>query len=109
MQVRAKKNGLDNLSVQPEAMEKLKAYRWPGNVRELENALERAFVLSDRRNIKVTDLDDRFGDGQLGLDDESGSSDELENQRRSSFLFEKKSSREPKQDRKSNNGKTAGR
>ena len=61
-------------------MEKLKAYRWPGNVRELENALERAFVLSDRRNIGVTDLDDRFfGDGQLGLDDESGSSDELEN------------------------------
>ena len=72
--------GLDNLSVQPEAMEKLKAYGWPGNVRELENALERAFVLSDRRNIGVTDLDDRFfGDGQLGLDDESGSSDELEN------------------------------
>ncbi|MEE2901119.1 MAG: sigma-54 dependent transcriptional regulator [Myxococcota bacterium] len=72
--------GLDNLSVQPEAMEKLKAYKWPGNVRELENALERAFVLSDRRNIGVTDLDDRFfGDGQSGLDDGNGSSDELEN------------------------------
>jgi len=71
---------LDNLSVQPEAMEKLKAYRWPGNVRELENALERAFVLSDRRNIGVTDLDDRFfGDGQSKLDDVNGSSDELEN------------------------------
>ena len=72
--------GMSGLSIQPEAMAKLRAYKWPGNVRELENALERAFVLSDQRKIGVTDLDDRFfGDGQSISDEQNGSSDELEN------------------------------
>lgn len=33
--------------VTPEALSALTAYDWPGNVRELENAVERAFILSD--------------------------------------------------------------
>jgi two-component system response regulator AtoC len=33
--------------IAPEAMAKLLQHPWPGNVRELENAIERAFVLSE--------------------------------------------------------------
>ncbi len=32
--------------IDPQAMERLVAYRWPGNVRELSNVIERAVVLS---------------------------------------------------------------
>jgi DNA-binding NtrC family response regulator len=39
------------LTLTPEAIDKLLAYRWPGNVRELENAIERAVILSDRDAI----------------------------------------------------------
>ncbi|PEL14241.1 sigma-54-dependent Fis family transcriptional regulator [Bacillus sp. AFS017336] len=34
--------GIDNITISPEVMKKLKAYKWPGNVRELENIIERA-------------------------------------------------------------------
>ena len=33
--------------IEPEARDKLVAYRWPGNVRELRNALERAIILCE--------------------------------------------------------------
>ena len=41
---------------EPEAMEKLMRYPWPGNVRELENAIERAVVLGQRKDIQIGDL-----------------------------------------------------
>jgi len=34
-------------SIDPEAIERLRAHRWPGNVRELKNAIERTVLLSD--------------------------------------------------------------
>jgi two-component system NtrC family response regulator len=37
-------------------------YSWPGNVRELENIIERAMVLCQSNNIKVTDLPKEFRD-----------------------------------------------
>jgi DNA-binding NtrC family response regulator len=37
-------------------LEALQRYPWPGNVRELENVVERAVVLSRRRQIDVDDL-----------------------------------------------------
>jgi Nif-specific regulatory protein len=44
------------LTVDPAAMELLRAYRWPGNVRELQNVIERAVVLSPGPTITGTDL-----------------------------------------------------
>jgi len=43
------------VSISPEAIRALTAYRWPGNVRELENTIERLVVFS-RGRIEVQDL-----------------------------------------------------
>jgi Nif-specific regulatory protein len=37
-------------------MRQLAAYSWPGNVRELRNAIERAVVLGEAREILAEDL-----------------------------------------------------
>lgn len=42
--------------VMPKAAKKLLEYHWYGNVRELENTIERAFVFSDRKQIKEEDI-----------------------------------------------------
>jgi DNA-binding NtrC family response regulator len=39
-------NRIQQLAIDPRAMEFLAAYHWPGNVRELENYIERAVVLA---------------------------------------------------------------
>ena len=66
--------------VDEDAMAVLVKYAWPGNVRELENALERAFVLSDAGGrVGAADLDDRF-DGSTAPGDRSsaqGSDEDL--------------------------------
>ncbi|MCD6224831.1 MAG: sigma 54-interacting transcriptional regulator [Deltaproteobacteria bacterium] len=51
-----KKRGLPNLTISGKAMEKIFQYDWPGNVRELCNALERAVVMGNGREIKESDL-----------------------------------------------------
>ena len=43
-------------SVHPSAMELLTTHSWGGNVRELENAIERAVVLAQGREITPDDL-----------------------------------------------------
>jgi DNA-binding NtrC family response regulator len=43
--------GLSLRRVTPEAMERLKQHAWPGNVRQLENAVEKAIVLSEDRDV----------------------------------------------------------
>ncbi|MBL0715783.1 MAG: sigma 54-interacting transcriptional regulator [Desulfosarcina sp.] len=45
---------VQNLSRQ--ALRALMDYHWPGNVRELENAIEHAFVLCNRNQIRIEDL-----------------------------------------------------
>jgi transcriptional regulator with GAF, ATPase, and Fis domain len=44
----------------PDALKVLMRYNWPGNIRELENAVERAALLADGREICAADL--RLGD-----------------------------------------------
>ncbi len=51
-----KENGLSQLNISPKAIEKMLEYHWPGNVRELRNALERAVVLGNGKEILPVDL-----------------------------------------------------
>jgi Nif-specific regulatory protein len=48
--------GGQNLEVSPKAMEKMMGYDWPGNVRELRNALERAVVMGNGKEVTDEDL-----------------------------------------------------
>lgn len=55
----ARFNRLQQKSVQgvgAEALSLLMAYDWPGNIRELENAIERAFILCNDKNIGIGHL-----------------------------------------------------
>jgi len=68
----AKKNNVDKKSLSRSAHDRLLAHSWPGNIRELENALERAFLLSDGSIIQPEDLPitpnaSRLSAGALGL------------------------------------------
>lgn len=51
-----KEKGAPNLGVSKDAMDKMIAYDWPGNVRELRNAIERAVVMGNGREILPEDL-----------------------------------------------------
>lgn len=46
--------------VSPEAMAKLMDYHWPGNARQLENAIQRAFALSDKDVFAILDFPDEI-------------------------------------------------
>jgi two-component system NtrC family response regulator len=52
----AEANNQDLVAISAAAMKCLLDYPWPGNVRELENVIERAIILSDRREIQPSDL-----------------------------------------------------
>ncbi len=44
------------VKVSPKASKKLLEYYWYGNIRELENTIERAFVFSDKKQIKEENI-----------------------------------------------------
>lgn len=46
MQQHAKESGVENPSIQPEAIPWLQTQTWPGNVRELENVVRRAMLVA---------------------------------------------------------------
>ncbi len=48
--------GRDPVTIGPDAIEKLLAYRWPGNVRELENCLRRAAALCRGNMLQPEDI-----------------------------------------------------
>ncbi len=54
--------GITRLVVSKEAMEKMILYDWPGNVRELRNALERAVVMGNGKEILPKDLPFSFSE-----------------------------------------------
>jgi Nif-specific regulatory protein len=51
-----KERGTSNLVISKEAMELMVEYDWPGNVREMKNALERAVVMGNGKQILPEDL-----------------------------------------------------
>ena len=51
-----KSNKLGNISIAPEAKNKLMEYKYPGNVRELKAIIDLAAVMCDGLSIKVDDL-----------------------------------------------------
>jgi len=50
----AQRMDLADLSLTPDAQQAIREYHWPGNVRELENAVERAAILSETREISAS-------------------------------------------------------
>lgn len=44
------------VSIEPEALSRLRSYNWPGNVRELENVLQRATIVATGKSITPSDL-----------------------------------------------------
>ena len=57
-------------SVEPDAMERLRAHDWPGNIRELENVLERAVLLCEGPRIAPDDLPPELQGSALPGDEE---------------------------------------
>ncbi|MGH9581118.1 MAG: sigma 54-interacting transcriptional regulator, partial [Terriglobales bacterium] len=51
-------------SISPTAMFAMEEYEWPGNVRELQNAMERAVVICDDREIGIAHLPSQFAGWQ---------------------------------------------
>lgn len=52
----SKKLALKPIPLTESTLKTLMEYNWPGNIRELENYLERALILSDHVDIKISDL-----------------------------------------------------
>lgn len=52
----AARQGREDLSFSPEALQALLAYPWPGNLRELRNMIERALILADSSVLDPRDL-----------------------------------------------------
>lgn len=46
---------LENITIHPEALEKMMDYPWPGNIRELENTIKRAMILA-KGNVITAEL-----------------------------------------------------
>jgi Nif-specific regulatory protein len=47
---------MSNLTISKKAMNAMLLYDWPGNVREMKNAIERAVVMGNGRDIMPEDL-----------------------------------------------------
>jgi transcriptional regulator with PAS, ATPase and Fis domain len=51
-----RERGMSNLTISKKAMNAMLQYDWPGNVREMKNAIERAVVMGNGREIMPEDL-----------------------------------------------------
>jgi DNA-binding NtrC family response regulator len=52
----ARKYNKDGLSVQEEAIVKLKRHSWPGNIRELQHAVEKAVIMAEQDKLAPRDF-----------------------------------------------------
>ncbi len=65
-----KSNKMGNISISPEAKDKLMKYRYPGNVRELKAVMDLAAVMCDGEQIKEDDLHFASGSNDLSVAEE---------------------------------------
>jgi two-component system response regulator HydG len=54
----SKRLGKNITGITEKALSRMRRHDWPGNVRELENAIERAVIIAQNRQITVDDLPD---------------------------------------------------
>jgi DNA-binding NtrC family response regulator len=57
LEEQARRTARRGMKVTPEGLARLAAYDWPGNIRELANALERATILSRKRELGAESFD----------------------------------------------------
>ncbi len=56
LEKKGKALGKPGIGISDAALDRIRRYQWPGNVRELENAIERAIIVCDGREIQPEDL-----------------------------------------------------
>ncbi len=56
LDILARENGMEKVTISEEAISRLQAYNFPGNVRELENILQRALAMAENNSIQAADL-----------------------------------------------------
>jgi transcriptional regulator with PAS, ATPase and Fis domain len=56
LQELARQQELESKTLEPDAIEALRAHSWPGNIRELKNVIEHAAILSEGRTISASHL-----------------------------------------------------
>ncbi len=85
----AQEEGLAAKSLDPDAMDALKAYDWPGNVRELENVVRRLTVLYSQETIDREVIESELNEGRSAERDVAAPAESLggavENHLRSYF------------------------
>lgn len=65
-----KSNKMGNISIAPDAKDKLMQYRYPGNVRELKAVIDLAAVMSDGQSIHADDLHFASSSNDISVADE---------------------------------------
>lgn len=61
--------GRSGMTLADSALRAIQEYPWPGNIRELKNVLERSLLLSDRNEIRRSDLRFEHPSAETGADD----------------------------------------
>ena len=56
LEIYTKKYQKLELKISKSTMGKLQVYHWPGNIRELRHAVERAVILSDSKELELSDF-----------------------------------------------------
>lgn len=63
------REGIPLKALSEKAIKYFMSYSWPGNVRELENYIERAVVISDSQELKLTDFPVEIAIGAPGIEE----------------------------------------
>ncbi|UZD65642.1 sigma-54-dependent transcriptional regulator [Marinobacter sp. AN1] len=71
IEAQAREEGCRPVTIPPETLERLQAYKWPGNVRELRNLVERLTILHPGQRIRPDQLPHEFHPGPGSASDQA--------------------------------------